>query len=170
MGHEKEYPKSKNERHAAWERSGAKRNERHAAWERFLHPDGPDDSPKTGPKKMPKTFILNAFQCFVDLSDGGMAPRRHRAKRAPRCMGARFLQKHVKIHWFFNKNDALNGAILRPQDRGDKKMTTQSGRQRAPKAFAKNIYFPDRFCVFCSSGSIWWPLPTRPSFSKSVKN
>ena len=27
--------KSKNERHAAWERSGAKKNERRAAWERF---------------------------------------------------------------------------------------------------------------------------------------
>ena len=27
--------KSKNECHAAWERSGAKRNERDAAWERF---------------------------------------------------------------------------------------------------------------------------------------
>ena len=51
----------------------------------------------------------------------------------------------------------------------DKKVTTQSGRQRAPKAFAKNIHFPDRFCNFCSSGSIWWPLPARPSFSKWAK-
>ena len=28
-------PKSQNERHAAWERSGEKRNERHTAWEPF---------------------------------------------------------------------------------------------------------------------------------------
>ena len=32
-GHPRERQKSKNERHAAWERSGAKRKERHAAWE-----------------------------------------------------------------------------------------------------------------------------------------
>ena len=30
----KKTSRSKNERHAAWERSGAKKNERHAAWER----------------------------------------------------------------------------------------------------------------------------------------
>ena len=31
IGHQKESQKSKNERHAAWERSGKKKNERHAA-------------------------------------------------------------------------------------------------------------------------------------------
>ena len=34
LDHRKVTPKSKNERRAAWERSGAKKNERHAAWER----------------------------------------------------------------------------------------------------------------------------------------
>ena len=34
LDHQMATPKSKNERHAAWERSGAKKNERHAAWER----------------------------------------------------------------------------------------------------------------------------------------
>ena len=34
LDHRTVTPKSKNERHAAWERSGAKKNERHAAWER----------------------------------------------------------------------------------------------------------------------------------------
>ena len=37
LDHRTVTPKSKNERHAAWERSGEKRNERHAAWERFSH-------------------------------------------------------------------------------------------------------------------------------------
>ena len=34
LDHRKVTPKSKNERRAAWERSGVKKNERHAAWER----------------------------------------------------------------------------------------------------------------------------------------
>ena len=34
LDHRKVTPKSKNERRAAWERSGAKKNERHTAWER----------------------------------------------------------------------------------------------------------------------------------------
>ena len=34
LDHPLEHQKLKNERHAAWERSDAKRNERHAAWER----------------------------------------------------------------------------------------------------------------------------------------
>ena len=34
LDHRPVTPKSKNERRAAWERSGAKKNERHAAWER----------------------------------------------------------------------------------------------------------------------------------------
>ena len=50
-----------------------------------------------------------------------------------------------------------------------KKWTTPSGRQRAPKAIAQNIYFPDLFCKLCSSGYIWWPLPACPSFEKSLK-
>ena len=37
LDHRTVTPKSKNERHAAWERSGAKRNERNAAWERFSY-------------------------------------------------------------------------------------------------------------------------------------
>ena len=55
------HAKVKNERHAAWERSGAKRNERHAPWERFLHPDGPDVSPKKAPPKMPQTVIFKRY-------------------------------------------------------------------------------------------------------------
>jgi len=103
MGHEKEHAKSKNERHAAWERSGAKRNERHAAWERFLHPDGPHGSPKRGPPQMAQTIIFKRLLIFLDATHGGMASRRRRAKRAPRCMGARCLQKHVKNHCLFQQ-------------------------------------------------------------------
>ena len=50
-GHPRERQKSKNERHAAWERSGANRNERHAAWERFLNMDG---VPTWAPPKRPR--------------------------------------------------------------------------------------------------------------------
>ena len=35
LDHRTVIPKSKNERHAAWERSGGKQNECHAAWECF---------------------------------------------------------------------------------------------------------------------------------------
>ena len=52
---------------------------------------------------------------------------------------------------------------------GRQKMTTQSRRQRAAKALAKNIDFPCIICIFCSSGSIWWPLPASLSCSKSTK-
>ena len=54
-------PKSKNERHAAWERFGKKRNERHAAWERFLNIHGPAWWPKMGFRQSPKPFILNGL-------------------------------------------------------------------------------------------------------------
>ena len=61
MGHEKEHAKLKNERHAAWERSGGKKNERHAAWERFRSLDGPGGSPKKG---LPKTAQTIHFKVF----------------------------------------------------------------------------------------------------------
>jgi hypothetical protein len=51
-------PKSKNERHAAWERSGTKRNERHAAWERFSCFYGKFGCPPRGPLQMPQTVIF----------------------------------------------------------------------------------------------------------------
>ena len=54
----------KNERHAAWEHSGAKRNERHATWERFLKIHGPDWSPKMGP---PQTAQIVYFKLFWTL-------------------------------------------------------------------------------------------------------
>ena len=54
LDHPKEHQKSKNERHAAWERFGKKRNERHAAWERFLNIARPGMVPKMGvPKTLP---------------------------------------------------------------------------------------------------------------------
>ena len=57
-------PKSKNERHAVWERFGKKRNERQAAWERFWHVHGPVWWPKMGFRKSPKPFILNGLGRF----------------------------------------------------------------------------------------------------------
>ena len=61
LDHQVATPKSKNERHAAWERFGKKRNERHAAWERFLNIHGPVWWPKMGFRKSPKPFILNGL-------------------------------------------------------------------------------------------------------------
>ena len=57
-------PKSKNERHAAWERSGEKRNERHAAWERFSYFYGPVGCLQEGPPKMRPTII---FKLLFDV-------------------------------------------------------------------------------------------------------
>ena len=61
LDHPKECPKAKNERHAAWERSGGKKNERHAAWERFRSVDGPDGSPKKGFPKTAQTIYFKLF-------------------------------------------------------------------------------------------------------------
>ena len=64
LDHQMATPKSKNERHAAWERFGKKRNERHAAWERFLDIHGPAWWPKMGFRKTPKPFILSGLGRF----------------------------------------------------------------------------------------------------------
>ena len=61
LDHQMATPKSKNECHAAWERSGTKRNERHAAWERFSYFYGSVECPKTGPHQMPQTAIFKTF-------------------------------------------------------------------------------------------------------------
>ena len=74
--------------------------------------------------------------------------------------------KNVKNCYVLRYFEKSREAILRPQDGETKKMTIQSGRQRAPKATAKNIHFPDIFCICRSSGSIRLQLPARPSFSK----
>ena len=65
LHHLKGHAKVKNERHAAWERSGAKRDERHAAWERFLLFHGPERSRQGLPPKRPKPLV---FKRFLDQS------------------------------------------------------------------------------------------------------
>ena len=65
LDHRTVTPKSKNECHAAWERSGAKRNERHAAWERFSCFHGPVGHLKEGPPKIPQTVIFKRFRRFL---------------------------------------------------------------------------------------------------------
>ena len=60
LDHRTVTPKSKNERHAAWERSGAKRNERHAAWERFSCFYCPVGCVQ-GPARMPQTIVFKRF-------------------------------------------------------------------------------------------------------------
>ena len=61
LDHRTVTPKSKNERHAAWERSGAKRNERHAAWERFSYFYVPVGCLQDGPPQMRQTIIFKVF-------------------------------------------------------------------------------------------------------------
>ena len=65
LAHRNVTPKSKNERHAAWERSGTKRNERHAAWERFSCFHGPVECLKELPRRSHQTFIFNLFLLFL---------------------------------------------------------------------------------------------------------
>ena len=64
LDHRTVTPKSKNECHAAWERSGAKRNERHAAWERFSYFYVPVGCLQDGPPQMRQTII---FKLFFDV-------------------------------------------------------------------------------------------------------
>ena len=52
----RESQKSKNERHAAWERFPKMQNEHHAAWERVFGPHGPGGSPQKGPQKTSQTI------------------------------------------------------------------------------------------------------------------
>ena len=65
LDHRTVTPKSKNERHAAWERSGAKKNERHAAWERsgkkMVAQKG---SPKNAPNHLKQT-VSEVFSARV---------------------------------------------------------------------------------------------------------
>ena len=108
------------------------------------------------------THNPHIFHCFLTLpgtcdQSGVKSLRAHLAEK---------LQKSIA---FNDVSSNLRGP-LEAWGWEDKKMANQSGRQRAPKAFAKNIHCSDWFCYFCSSGSIWWPLPARPSCSKWAKN
>ena len=58
-----------------------------------------------------------------------MGTLRQKTERAPRCMGTLFV-----FSW---------SSWVPP---------------RAPQAIAPNIHFQTFFCIFCSSGSTWWPL------------
>ena len=61
LDHRTVTPKSQNERHAAWERSGAKRNERHAAWERFSYFYVPVGCLQDGPPQRRQTIYFKRF-------------------------------------------------------------------------------------------------------------
>ena len=56
-------------------------------------------------------------------------------------------QKNIKKLLRFKIFRAIKGGHIEAPGWGDKKMTTQSGRQRAPKASAKNNMFPNRYCI-----------------------
>ena len=96
LGHPLEHQKIKNERHAAWERSGAKRNERHAAWECFSCFYGPVGCLKEGPEKVPQTVIFNHFSTLFDPTHAEGAPRRRQAIWAACCILAVFAQPPKK--------------------------------------------------------------------------
>ena len=61
LDYPRERQKSKNERHAAWERFPKMQNERRAARERVFCPHGPDWCPQKGPKKMSQTVYFKLF-------------------------------------------------------------------------------------------------------------
>ena len=64
LDHRTATPKLKNERRAAWERSGTNQNERRAAWERFSSFHVPVGAPHEAPQKCAKPVILNHFSQF----------------------------------------------------------------------------------------------------------
>ena len=72
------FRKTQNERHAAWERSAKMRNERHAAWERFFAQPYPLTGPKGSLKKCSKPFKTNTFECFWEVhgSTRACAPKK----------------------------------------------------------------------------------------------
>ena len=96
------FPKTQNERHAAWERSAKMENERHAAWERFFRQHGPARPPQRSPLETFKT-VLN------------------------------------KLFWTFF------GAPLEQPTWRPKKWTSASGRQRAPIWRVQSIDFSNIF-------------------------
>ena len=55
------------------------KNERHAAWERFSCFHGPVGCLKEGPPKMPKTIIFSHFRRFFDPTNAEVMHRRRRA-------------------------------------------------------------------------------------------
>ena len=68
LDHRTVTPKSKNERHAAWERSGGKKNECHAAWERSgKKMVAQEASPKNAPNHLKYTLF--------DVFSASEAPR-----------------------------------------------------------------------------------------------
>ena len=72
LDHRTVTPKSKNERHAAWERSGAKKNERHAAWER-------SGKKMVAKKGSPQNAPNHLKQTVFDVFSARVTPRWRRA-------------------------------------------------------------------------------------------
>ena len=69
LDHRTVTPKSKNDRHTAWERSSERRNERHAAWERFSCFHGPVRSLKELPRRSRQTFVFKSLFANFALRD-----------------------------------------------------------------------------------------------------
>ena len=108
LGHPRERQKSKNERHAAWERSPKMQNERHAAWECVFCPHGPDWSLQKGPQKTSQTVYFKLFLTFIGgpLKHPSCAHQKmEQPKWAPKsahseCSKYVFFQRFFKI-WVF---------------------------------------------------------------------
>ena len=95
-------PKSKNECHAAWERSGKKRNERRAAWERFSCFHGPVGCLQELPLRSHQTFIFKSFFCYFCSSGSTCWP-----------LPARTQVEHMQYYiGFINVFDALIDSML----------------------------------------------------------
>ena len=96
MGHQKKCRKLKNDRHAAWERSGRKKNERHAAWQRFRNFHGPDGSPKRGPPTTPQTIYFKLFGTFCGTYVKSTGAEWRNCKTSATLHGSAFLQASAK--------------------------------------------------------------------------
>ena len=105
--------------------------------------------PQMGPQKMSQTIILKLFLMFRGSHSRSNSVEEAPSQTSATLHGSAISPKtYKKSISFSTKNDALNGAVLRPEDVEAKIMTTQSGRQRAPEAFTKNVYFPTVFTSF----------------------
>ena len=94
----------RDERHAAWERSGTTQNERHAAWERSRGLEGPKGPPKLDPQKIAETIILKRFGAFWGAPFGHPSRthvKKQHAKWTPKSSKV-ICANHSFFLWIFN--------------------------------------------------------------------
>ena len=125
--------------------------------------------PKEVPKKWPKPLFFKWFFMFF-----GSHSRRHGFEQAPSqtsatLHGSAISPKTYKQALVFQQKRCPQRGHLEAQGWEDKKNGHPKWTPKSPRGIYEKRVFSDCFYKFCSSGSIWWPLPGRPSFSKKAK-